>query len=304
VAAPRNAGDPATGWQAWSLAPVRDTTDLAPGAEAEADARLPAFSQPARGRHAADRDRERPSLRIGVLGALTVNGAAASPPPGQAHLLLVLALSGQDGLSNQQLCYLLGADPDHPRSTDSLRQLIAAARRQLGRTADGREWIEHLGAGRYALHPESRFDWRDFEELAAEGMRSGDAERLRGALWLIRGEPLADCYLWSLDPAQLEIMRAQIVDAAQMLSGMELDEGNCAAAAGAARAGLAGDAGAEQLWRALMRAEHAAGNLVGVREAWNQCLDQIAEIVADGEPHPQTAALYRELAESTVQPAG
>jgi hypothetical protein len=44
-----------------------------------------------------------------------------------------------------------------------------------------------------------------------------------------------------------------------------------------------------------MRAEHAAGNLSGVREAWKRCLDAIAEIAPDGEPHPGTAALYQEL---------
>jgi hypothetical protein len=44
-----------------------------------------------------------------------------------------------------------------------------------------------------------------------------------------------------------------------------------------------------------MRAEHAAGNLAGVREAWIRCLEVIAEIAADGQPHPETAALYRDL---------
>ena len=44
-----------------------------------------------------------------------------------------------------------------------------------------------------------------------------------------------------------------------------------------------------------MRAEHAAGNLSGVREAWSRCLDAISEIAPDGEPHPETAALYRDL---------
>jgi hypothetical protein len=80
-----------------------------------------------------------------------------------------------------------------------------------------------------------------------------------------------------------------------VLAALELAAGDPAAAARAARIGLAGDAGAEQLWRALMRAEHAAGNLSGVREAWSRCLDAISEIAPDGEPHPGTAALYREL---------
>jgi DNA-binding SARP family transcriptional activator len=239
------------------------------------------------------------SLRIGVLGTLTVNGSPGALLPAQSQLILSLALAGQDGLSNQQLCYLLGADPDHPKPSDSLRQLIVRTRRQLGRAPDGREWIEHLGAGQYSLHPEARFDWHEFDALTKQGMHGRDAGRLREALRLIRGQPFSGCYHWSLDLALIETVRAQIVDAAEMLSGLELAVGDSAAAARAARTGLAGDTGAEQLWRALMRAEHAAGNMTGVREAWSRCLDAITDIAPDGEPHPETAALYRQLLKSS-----
>jgi hypothetical protein len=44
-----------------------------------------------------------------------------------------------------------------------------------------------------------------------------------------------------------------------------------------------------------MRVEHATGNLSGVREAWTHCLTVIADIAPGGEPHPDTAALYRDL---------
>jgi hypothetical protein len=50
-----------------------------------------------------------------------------------------------------------------------------------------------------------------------------------------------------------------------------------------------------------MRAEHAAGNLAGVAEAWRRCLDAIEDIAPDGEPHPDTAALYRQLTDSAHQ---
>ncbi len=234
-------------------------------------------------------------LRIGVLGSFTINGQPGGLLPAQSQLVLALALNGRSGLSNQQLCYLLGADPDHPKPSDSLRQLIVRTRRQLGRAPDGREWIEHLGGGQYALHPAVRFDWADFDRLTTDGMRARDAHLLRRALRLIRGRPFSGCYYWWLDLATTETVRAQIVDAADVLAALEIAAGDPAAAARAARTGLAGDAAAEQLWRALMRAEHAAGNLVGVREAWNRCLDAISDIAPDGEPHPGTAALYQEL---------
>jgi DNA-binding SARP family transcriptional activator len=243
----------------------------------------------------ADATDEEASLLIGVLGTFTVNGAPAALQPAQSQLILALALNGRDGLSNAQLCYLLGADPDHPKPSDSLRQLIVRTRRQLGRAPDGREWIEHLGAGQYALHPDAKFDWADFEELSERGIGDRDPACLRQAMTLIRGKPFTGCYHWWLDLAFTETVRAQIVDAAELLAELELAAGDPSASARAARTGLAGDVAAEQLWRALMRAEHAAGNLAGVREAWSRCLDTMTDIAADGEPHPDTAALYHQL---------
>ncbi len=236
-----------------------------------------------------------PILRIGVMGAFTINGAPAALQPAQSQLVLALALNGPEGLSNAQLCYLLGPDPDHPKPSDSLRQLIVRTRRQLGRAAGDREWIEHLGAGQYALHPDARLDWSDFEELSEQGLHIRDRGCLRDALALIRGKPFTGCYHWWLDLAFTETVRAQIVDTAELLAELELAAGDPSASARAARTGLAGDGAAEQLWRALMRAEHAAGNLAGVREAWSRCLDTMADIAADGEPHPDTAALYQQL---------
>jgi DNA-binding SARP family transcriptional activator/uncharacterized membrane protein YgcG len=282
--------------------PVREARPDAPEApgsaspaESAAAAADPAAAPDVPGSAAPAAPAVQESLRIGVLGTFTINGQPGALLPAQSQLVLALALNGTSGLSNQQLCYLLGADPDRPKPSDSLRQLIVRTRRQLGRAPDRREWIEHLGGGQYALHPLARFDWHEFDALATEGMRSRDARRLRRALGLIRGRPFTGCYYWWLDLALTETVRAQIVDAADVLAALELAGRDPAAAARAARIGLAGDAGAEQLWRALMRAEHAAGNLSGVREAWSRCLDAISEIAPDGEPHPGTAAVYREL---------
>ena len=258
-------------------------------------AALPEHDRPGPPGFTGDADPAPASLRIGVLGTFTVNGAPAALQPAQSQLILALALNGQDGLSNAQLCYLLGADPDHPKPSDSLRQLIVRTRRQLGRAADEREWIVHLGAGQYALHPESRFDWADFEELSERGLQDRDPGCLREALALIRGKPFTGCYHWWLDLAFTETVRAQIVDASELLAELELAAADPSASARAARTGLSGDPAAEQLWRAVMRAEHAAGNLAGVREAWSRCLDTMTDIAADGEPHPDTAALYQQL---------
>jgi DNA-binding SARP family transcriptional activator len=243
----------------------------------------------------ADQQQAGLHLRLSVLGPLTVNAQPGALLPAQTQLLVALALAGGDGLPNRRLCELLGADPAHPRPSDSLRQLIVRTRRQLGRAGDGRQWVEHRGHGLYALHADARLDWTDFSALAAAGLRSRDAGTLSEALSMVRGEPFAGCYYWWLDPALVESARATVVTAANVLAGISLDGGDAAGAARAARAGLAADGSAEQLWRALMRAEHAAGNLAGVRETWNRCRGAVADIAADGEPERATAAVYSRL---------
>jgi DNA-binding SARP family transcriptional activator len=236
----------------------------------------------------------RPRLRIGLLGSLTVNGQAGALVPAQSQLIVALALN-KNGLLNNQLRTLLGADPRHPKPADSLRQLIVRTRRALGRAADDREWIEHLGHGRYALHPDTWVDWREFETLTAAGIERADAQPLSQALGLIRGQPFTGCYYWWLEPELADSVTARIVAAAETLSELALAACDPAAAVRAARIGLAADPSAEQLWRATMRAEHAAGNLAGVRGAWGRCLDVVSEVAADGRPDSATSAVYSEL---------
>jgi DNA-binding SARP family transcriptional activator len=236
-----------------------------------------------------------PSLRIGVLGALTINGRPGALLPAQSQLLVSLALHHHDGLSNGQLRVLLGTDPAHPKPADSLRQLIARTRRALGKTGDGKEWIEHTGNGRYALHSHARVDWHEFQALIAEGTGLASTKPLTEALRMVRGQPFTDCYYWWLETALIESVTADIVTAACALAELSLADRDPAAAVRASRIGLTADQSAETLWRLLMRSEHAAGNLAGVREAWSRCVGVIAEVAADGRPEAATADVFREL---------
>jgi len=234
-------------------------------------------------------------LSVNVLGGFEVTGPAESLQPKQAELVLAMALHSPVGLSNSALCGLLGADADHPRPADSVRQLITRTRRRLGLAADGREYVIHLGGGIYALHERVRLDWADFSALARRGRASRTAADLRAALELVRGQPFAGCYYWWIDIALVEEMRAEIVDTADLLAQLELAGGDPLSASRAARKGLCAEAAAEQLWRAVMRAEHEAGNPRGVADAWTQCLEAINEIAPDGDPHPETARLFHQL---------
>ena len=230
-------------------------------------------------------------LEVRILGPFVVTGAVEQLQPKQAELVLALALAAPGGLSNSGLCSMLGADPDHPKPSDAVRQIITRTRRRLGRASDGREYIIHSGNGNYLLHPDAWLDWTEFRRLTSEGR----AEDMRAALALVRGEPFTGSFHWWVDIPLMETVRAEIVDAALALGEFELSTGVPRAAARAARAGLAAETSAEQLWRLLMMAEHAAGNTAGVAEAWRRCLDAIEDVAPGGEPHPETEALYRQL---------
>jgi len=245
--------------------------------------------------HAAGRQ----ELHVRVLGPFMITGAAEQLQPKQAELVLALALAAPAGLSNSALCSILGADPDHPKPSDAVRQVITRTRRRLGLASDGQEYIVHAGSGRYLLHPEASLDWTEFRELVA----SGETKTLRAAVSLIDGQPFTGSYFWWIDVPLIETIRAELVDAAETLAEVELAGGSARAAARAARAGLRAEPSAEQLWRVLMRAEHAAGSMAGVTEAWRRCLDAIGEIAPGGEPHPDTAALYRQLSAQPRQHA-
>ncbi len=272
--------------QAAPAEPQAAEPDAAESQAAEPQAAEPQATEPAGARQ--------PRLHIGLLGSLTVNGQAGALVPAQSQLIVVLALN-RNGLHNNQLRTLLGADPRHPKPADSLRQLIVRTRRALGRAADDREWIEHLGHGRYALHPDAWVDWREFETLTATGIKRADAQQLSQALGLIRGQPFTGCYYWWLEPELADSVTARIVAAAETLAELALAARDPAAAVRAARIGLAANPSAEQLWRATMRAEHAAGNLAGVRGAWGRCLDVVSEVAVDGRPDSATLAVYSEL---------
>jgi len=233
-------------------------------------------------------------LSIGVLGPLTMNGRAGALTPAQSQLIVLLALH-PDGLTNSELRILLSADSAHPKPAGSLRQLIARTRRSLGTADDGNEWIRHLGHGRYGLHANARVDLREFEALAAEGLTLARTAPLTDALSMVRGQPFAGCYFWWIDVATIESVTARIVAAAEALAELCLADRDPAAAVRASRIGLAADPSAEPLWRVLMRAEHAAGNLAGVMQAWSRCTAVIAEVACDGRAAPATEAVYRAL---------
>ena len=294
---PQAAGRPADPGADGRDAVVPDN-DAAPGALLDAGMDAEPDAEPDEAQLSRDKAAARP-LTVGVLGPLVITGPTGPLQPKQAELVLALALAAPAGLSNSALCAMLGADPDHPKPADAVRQIIARTRRRLGRASDAAEYILHTGSGQYLLHSEASLDWSRFRDLVA----SGRPDDLRTALALVRGEPFSGGYFWWIDIPLIESVRAEVVDAAERLAEIELAAGSPRAAGRAARSGLLAESSAEQLWRAVMRAEHATANLAGVTEAWRLCLDAIEDIAPDGEPHPDTVALYRSLTAAAPESA-
>lgn len=179
------------------------------------------------------------SLHIAILGTFTINGQPAAPQPAQGKLLLALAMAGPDGLDNDQLRYLLGASPDHPLDPGTLRKQLQRTRHRLGPAPGGGWWVSHLGGGQYVLHPATRFDWDEFQDLTARGLAAGDRALLRQATMLIRGHPLRGCdYWWEDLPVIAETIRIQVITTARALARLEEQAGNPAACITAVSAAL------------------------------------------------------------------
>ncbi|MGI5157295.1 BTAD domain-containing putative transcriptional regulator [Microbispora sp. CA-102843] len=240
------------------------------------------------------RDEALDAVQVSILGPLEITGTVADLQPKMAELVLALTLAGPTELRNIQLATMMGPDPDTPKPSDQLRQLITRTRGKLGKAPDSQARILCDSAYSYRTHAIT-LDWTRFQELADRGAKRNSTTDLWEALALVRGPVLDGCYHWWLETPLIENIRAEIVDAADLLAELELDAGRPDRSARAARQGLASDPYAEQLWRALMRAEYEAGNVSRVHEAWKACLKAVAEVSADGDPHPETAALYRRL---------
>ncbi|MEN3541083.1 BTAD domain-containing putative transcriptional regulator [Microbispora sp. ZYX-F-249] len=251
-------------------------------------------AQPEAAEPEAQHDAVQNAVQVSILGPLEITGTAADLQPKMAELVLALALAGPTGLRNIQLAAMMGPDPDTPKPSDQLRQLITRTRGKLGKAPDGQARILCDSAYVYRTHAIT-LDWTRFQELAERGAKRNSTTDLWEALALVRGPVLDGCYHWWLETPVIENIRAEIIDAADLLAELELDAGRPDRSARAARQGLASDPYAEQLWRALMRAEYEAGNMSRVHEAWKACLKAVAEVSADGDPHPETATLYRRL---------
>ncbi|TDD61558.1 bacterial transcriptional activator domain-containing protein, partial [Actinomadura rubrisoli] len=171
----------------------------------------------------------------------------------------------------------------------------------LGRDARGRPNLYYDDRGRIRLGSEVRVDlavfrwlvWRSAAEPASE------TAYMSYALDLVRGPLLADRprgrYAW-LASHDLEYeASARVVDVAHRLVVLRLDEGDPRGAVGAARAGLRLAPEDEGLWRDLLRATHATGDLAQVRIVVDELRGRVGHDPLLDQLQPETEALVEEL---------
>ncbi|TMQ89837.1 hypothetical protein ETD83_38070, partial [Actinomadura soli] len=171
----------------------------------------------------------------------------------------------------------------------------------LGRDARGRPNLYYDDRGRIRLGSEVRVDlavfrwlvWRSAAEPASE------AAYMAYALDLVRGPLLAGRprgrYAWLADHDLEYESSARVIDVAHRLVVLRLDEGDARGAVSAARAGLRLAPEDEGLWRDLLRATHATGDVAQVQVVVNELRGRIARDPLYDRLQPQTEALMEEI---------
>jgi DNA-binding SARP family transcriptional activator len=234
---------------------------------------------------------------VRILGKIHVHGVPVIERRKSLELIVYLALHPQ-GADAERVWEALW--PERPVNRGTLHTTVSTARNRLGNASDGTPYLPDAREGLYRLHPELGLDWTRFQTLTklAEQPGTNPISALRQALELVTGYPLESAtprsYDWAL-VHQTEI-EAAIGEAAERLARLYLEADDHAGATWAARRGLLASPFDERLYRQLMLAADAAGNVAGI----DATMRELVHIMGDElEPlddlHPETIKLYHQL---------
>jgi hypothetical protein len=178
---------------------------------------------------------------------------------------------------------------------------IARVSDWLGRDSRGRPNIYYDERGRIKLGSEVRVDWQVFRWLVWRSAAEPASETayMAYALDLLRGPLLADRprgrYGWLANDDLEYESAARVADVAHRLVLLRLDEGDPKGAVAAARAGLRFTPADEGMWRDLLRATHATGDVTQLRAVVDELRDHVERDPAADQMQPETEALIEEL---------
>lgn len=275
-------------------------TDADPGVNAHPGTAADPGAQPDRSAAATS-----PQVTVRVLGPVDVVGAFGPFVRAWTLDLVVYVAMHPRGVRSDEWPAALW--PDRVVADPTRHSTVSAARRALGRGADGRDHLPRCN-GRLRLAPSVTTDWDRFQALARAEGPAGPAA-WGAALELVRGRPFEG--LRAADWPVLEGIEAHVQDAvvhvAIRLADHLLTAGDGRGAELAVRKGLAASPYDERLYRLLLAAADRQGNPAGVEAA----MDELLVVVGGGagrrrpqaplDPtalswvHPDTVAAYRSL---------
>lgn len=242
--------------------------------------------------------RVRRGPRLRLFGAVRIEGAEGEPPAKAPRRCL------------EYLAWLL----EHPGATASAmtsalfvtdgtrRSNLSRLRAWLGQAPDGSPFLPEAYSGRLALHAGVTSDWAELRAIADRGVNTLSPERLRAALDLVDGAPLADAAPgeWAWADALRREMAEVARDVAVVLARAERSRGDLDAARRAVERGRLAAPDDELLLREALLIEadadrpDAARSLLRAAEraAAARCSDlqpetvRLAQEVLEGRPRP------------------
>ncbi|HEX3794454.1 MAG TPA: BTAD domain-containing putative transcriptional regulator [Acidimicrobiales bacterium] len=244
-----------------------------------------------------------PEIALAVLGPFTMRGAVRPFSRLAARDLVVYLAFHRHDVRNDVWASALW--PECSVAPSTVHSTASVARRSLGQALDGSEHLPK--SGRHLRLAASV--GTDAEQVAAAAA-SNDPERWRRALELVRG-PLFEGVTrsdWAvLDGTQAEV-ESMVVDLALKGAAHYLHRGAGDVAEEMIRRGLRASPYDERLYRALLWASEVKGDRIGLRSTMDEILARAAEREGVRDPgwrllHPQTLALYRELAGGKIPAA-
>lgn len=221
---------------------------------------------------------------LAIRGTPVDDGAAK---PMERALLHLLALRANEAVHREALIEALWPDADPDAGLHRLQVAVSSLRRLVGAAGgEGGALISREGDAYRLVLPEGSFnDLEQFEQAVdragrARSQAEPDAEKqaLQDAIAAYRGPllPGDGPAEWAI--ADRRRLQAAVTDSAARLGALMLQEDQPAAAADAARSGLAIDRYRDDLWKVLIEASERAGNYADAgqaRRAYEAVLEEL-----------------------------
>jgi len=199
-----------------------------------------------------------PQVEIQIFGPVRVVGAARPLARAYALDLVTYLALHRDGVTTDQ--WVTALWPDREMASATIHSTSSAARRALGVSADRKD---HLPNGHKRLKLGSSVGC-DLDRVAA--LLDAPLDEQRAGLLHFRGQPFSGLRRFDWVVAEGHATRASDVASALTLSVAQglFDQDQPDQAIAALRRGISVNPYDEELWRLLLRATYATGNVLGL----------------------------------------